>query len=251
MSARGRLPSFAPTALWHESFDPYTADWKSKDRSIWMGEGDRFVGMTLGDVQQSWWSTYERGAIASDGSPCGPRTAGIVEPAPTIVSGVCLIGRESRRLGLGRDVISQPEYLALGGDDEAWTVLEGARALLHHYGALDRLVGTTGLSGSWFEHLGDDDAATRWRAKTSLALKAAVATEARRALKTAAPFDPTPADDLDAIRAFLDLPVPERRCRACGTLLSDRITMWCSEGCRARARRQAAASPPVQLRLDV
>ena len=231
----------AVTALWHHTFDVYSAEWRNKDRSVWMGEGDRFIGMTLGDVQRSWWAAHDRRSIPADGSACGPRTAGLLSPSPTVVSGVRLIGRESRNLGLGRDVISQPEYLGLGGDNDADVVLAGTKKLIRYYDVRDRLMKATNLSLSWFQHL-RDGGEVRWRPNTIEALTIAAAGEARLVLREEAPFQKPPADDIDALRAVLDLPEPEKRCRACGNLLSGRAEMWCSDACRTRARRQATRS---------
>jgi hypothetical protein len=85
-------------------------------------------------------------ALTHDGQPVGPRTFGLLQPAPTIVTAVQIIGRESRRWGDGRGILNPPEmniYLTRT-DPEAVAVL-----IRRHYywpGAAPMLAEKTGLS---------------------------------------------------------------------------------------------------------
>jgi hypothetical protein len=85
-------------------------------------------------------------ALTHDGQPVGPRTYGLLQPAPTIVTAVQIIGRESRRWGDGRGILNPPEiniYLTR-------TDPEAAAALIrkHYYwpGAASIISQQTGLS---------------------------------------------------------------------------------------------------------
>jgi hypothetical protein len=85
-------------------------------------------------------------ALTHDNQHVGPRTEGLLKPAPTKVTAVDIIGRESRRWGDGRGILDAPEintYLTRIDP-------EGAAALIRkHYwwpGAASMIAEKTGLS---------------------------------------------------------------------------------------------------------
>lgn len=85
-------------------------------------------------------------ALTHDNQHIGPRTEGLLRPAPTMVTAVDIIGRESRRWGDGRGILNPPEintYLTR-------TDPEAAAALIRkHYwgpGAARLIAEKTGLS---------------------------------------------------------------------------------------------------------
>jgi len=85
-------------------------------------------------------------ALTHDGQTLGPNTYGILQPAPTIVTAVQIIGRESRRWGDGRGILNPPEiYIYLTRTDpEAVAIL-----IRRHYfwpGAAPTIAEQTGLS---------------------------------------------------------------------------------------------------------
>ena len=85
-------------------------------------------------------------AHTHDDQPVGPRTEGLLKPAPTKVTAIDIIGRESRRWGDGRGILTPPQintYLTR-------TDSEAAAALIRkHYwwpGAASLIADKTGLS---------------------------------------------------------------------------------------------------------
>ena len=48
-------------------------------------------------------------ALTHDNKPVGPRTQGLLKPAPTMVTAIDIIGRESRRWGDGRGILTPPK----------------------------------------------------------------------------------------------------------------------------------------------
>jgi len=85
-------------------------------------------------------------ALTHDGHPVGPRTYGLLQPAPTIVTAVQIIGRESRRWGDGRGILNPPEisiYLTRTDPQAVATLIRK-----HYYwpGAAAKIASQTGLS---------------------------------------------------------------------------------------------------------
>ncbi len=85
-------------------------------------------------------------ALTDTGEPVGPNTYGLLTPAPTIVTAVQIIGRESRRWRDGRGILNPPEIKVhlTRTDAEAVAVL-----IRKHYwwrGAAPLIAEKTGLS---------------------------------------------------------------------------------------------------------
>jgi hypothetical protein len=85
-------------------------------------------------------------ALTHDDQAVGPRTEGLLKPAPTMVTAVDIIGRESRRWGDGRGILTPPDVNTYATRTDP----EGAVALIRkHYwwpGASGVIAEKTGLS---------------------------------------------------------------------------------------------------------
>lgn len=85
-------------------------------------------------------------ALTHDDQPVGPRTEGILKPAPTAVTAVDIIGRESRRWGDGRGILTPPDINTYATRTDP----DGAVALIRkHYwwpGAASLIAKQTGIS---------------------------------------------------------------------------------------------------------
>lgn len=91
-------------------------------------------------------STPPPSALTHDDQPVGPRTEGLLKPAPTLVTAIDIIGRESRRWGDGRGILTPPQintYLTRTDPEAA------AGLIRKHYwwpGAALMIAEKTGLS---------------------------------------------------------------------------------------------------------
>lgn len=102
------------------------------------------IGETFGTAFMRVWNAYDRRTVDAEGSRTGPRTEGITRPMETVAYQARLIGKESRHLGTGRDILTPPEFSDYGGDDEWPDVLQ----------TLQRLVRDQHLRASLFEESG-------------------------------------------------------------------------------------------------
>jgi hypothetical protein len=126
------IPLVGPVAaLWHSGFDPLTARWRDvegREVRVVLSEGV-VLGESLGGAIGRAWRSADPGSLDEEGIPANPSTVGILRPAPTIATGVRLIGKESRHLGAGRELLTGPEHLDYGGQDD-WPIIREAATLL-------------------------------------------------------------------------------------------------------------------------
>jgi hypothetical protein len=199
------------------------------------------IGLTLGDAQMRAWNAFDPRLLDSNGQPCGPLTEGLLTPAPTIVTEVVLIGRESRHPGVGRDVLTAPEFIEYGRDDPWPDFLEALRRLSKDGAIRWRLFLASGMSERGFDY--EIQGRRSPGTQTRQALFPATAQEARLAIRRFDAFRTLPADDHSAVLAYLATPERERRCvGGCGRSLSGKQRRWCGdEACRKRFERRKAA----------
>jgi hypothetical protein len=194
------------------------------------------IGQTLADAHIRAWNAFDPRLLDADGRPCGPRTEGVLTPAPTIVTELVLIGKESRHLGVGRDVLAAPEFIEYGRDDP-WPDFREALRRLSKEGAVRwRLFLASGLSERGFDYVIQGRRSPR--RSTRQVLFPAIAREARYALRSFSAFGTLPADDHGAVLGYLETPEPKRRCVWCGRQLIGRQQTWCSDACRKAFGRQ-------------
>ncbi len=92
-----------------------------------------FIGDTYATAAARLRRTREPTVITPDGQPCNPTTQGIVQPAPTIVTGIALVGRESRRWR-NHTPQGKPDHITYA-DADTWP---------HHLAALKRIAKQVG-----------------------------------------------------------------------------------------------------------
>jgi hypothetical protein len=98
-------------ARWTPGFNARTAEWYEvgdlhRQVDPLPSDAKGGIGQSLGMALVRVWNSAEADALTSDGGLCRRDSRGLLTPAPTILTGVRLIGKESRRLGLGRGVLS-------------------------------------------------------------------------------------------------------------------------------------------------
>lgn len=232
------LPGVGPVvAPWRELFDHAAADWRDGDkRRVRMDYPGGPIGLTLGDGQMRAWNAFDPRLLDANGQPCGPRTEGVLMPAPTIVTEVVLIGKESRHLGVGRDVLTPPEFIEYGRDDPWPDFREAARRLSKDRTVRDRLLAASGSKDRGFDYWMQGARSPRRSTRTTLF--PALAEEARRALRAFDAFGVLPDDDHGSVIAYLATPEPDPRCAGCGRPLAGNQRRWCADdACRKRFER--------------
>ena len=144
-----------------------------------------------------------------------------------------LIGKESRHLGTGRDILTPPEFSDYGGDDEWPDVLQTLQRLVRDQHLRASLFEESGLGTREFEYVVSGKRIPRQEARTRMT--AAIARAAREELRRFEPFHPVPRGELEVIAMFLATIEPSR-CLNCGKPLEGRQRKWCSDdamdGCR-------------------
>src|SRR5207245_632562 len=131
--AAARIPLVGTvTAPWHPGFDPAEAIWKDAEGREFApyARNRPFIGETVGQVQQRAWRASDRRLLDAEGAPCGPGTTGPMEYGPTFATRLVLLGKESRRLGIGRGLLFSPETAQYGGDDPWPDVVRAANRLV-------------------------------------------------------------------------------------------------------------------------
>jgi hypothetical protein len=102
------------------------------------------------------------------------------------ITDVVLIGKESRHLGVGRDVLTAPEFIEYGRDDP-WADFRAALGRLSKEGAVRRaLLQHAGFSERAFDYLSQGRRSPKGSTRQSLFT--AIAREARLALRTVDAF---------------------------------------------------------------
>ena len=104
-SWRAAFSSTTAITYHYPSLDPETVTWIDAETHHPItplvggsaASPDAFIGDTYATVAARLRRTPESTVITPDGQPCNSTTRGIVVPAPTIITGIALIGRESRR----------------------------------------------------------------------------------------------------------------------------------------------------------
>lgn len=240
------VPLLGPiVAPWYEGFDPATADWRDADRNSVRTQlpNSEPIGQSLGAALRSAWHAFDRRSLTEDGGKAGPRSEGAMRPAPTIAPLAHLVGKGSRRLGVGRGVLRSAEFADFGGDDLWPDVKKAARRLTRDRDVRHRILDRAGLSERALQKiLAKRGGGGSW-ARTREAVTNAVTSEARaRLLRGLNWSGRIPASASGVLAAYLASP-DERSCRMCGRPLSGRKRSWCSEACRKRASRT------VQLQL--
>jgi hypothetical protein len=153
------------------------------------------VGQALTRV----WRSADPGALDHEGMPASAGTIGIQHPVPTIATGVRRIGKDSRRLGAGRGVLTRPEHIEYGSDD-FWPDTVRALSLLAPSGYLKRkLASDAGLSARTADRA---FAGMGLALETKRRLLKAVAARTRMWLRFHRPDAVVPEDDRAAIAAY-------------------------------------------------
>lgn len=243
-------------AHWYEGFDPRQAEWfdvHTGQRILaFPSEFDPGIGQSLGQALARVWHSPQRGALAPDGGLCGVKTRGVLQPAPTQVTGVRIIGKEARHRGVGRGTISRPEYVLYGRDDD-WPLYGAALAVMAKDPSERRaLADEAGVGLRTIEYL----LAGRTPAPRTRSLLAPVIYDrAEESLRRVSPWARLPGDSRSMLAHYLAIPVDRLRCESCKRELPPRRRRWCSDACRKRANREASERtglpprPPEQVQF--
>jgi len=245
--AVSQAPLLGPlVSPWHQGFDPASATWfdltGSEVRANYPRSG--FIGESLGEALRRVWYSADQSALDPDGIPANATTEGLLSPSPIVATAVQKVGKESRHLGAGREVLSGPEHMNYGTDDH-WSDLVRALSLLAHESASKAAIAAKAeISTRWLEEI-----ITRRRRPSPEAeqrILSAVAQMAADWIREMRHEVELAQTDVGVVSQYLEKsPSPARRCQMCGRLLTGRQRQWCSDSCRKRFERRKSE----QLRL--
>jgi hypothetical protein len=219
-----------PAAVWHEGFDWGKESWfdfgtGEPTRRIHVGHrvtGEQARVLTYAEAIRKHFSRVPERVLGPDTEPATEKTLGLLEPAPTEVSIVRLIGREMNLLDRA-GITTNPEYSDYTGENKprglALRVLRvaGVRQVATSTGFAQRTVRRFLSSGR--------TSLARWSAYMDAATE--IATKELTLLSRALPTN-------DEARWGL-YERERRRCR-CGIVLKGKQQKWCST-CRSSAGR--------------
>jgi hypothetical protein len=229
-------------AAWHAGFDPVQAEWRNPDggpaRPLQPGTGTvtgtgGFIGDTYTTTLSRLRRSPERTALTHTGNPCATRSRGILHPAPTIATGIALVGKESRRWRDSRNILAPPEHVTYQEADNWPLVLTVLRALADEvgHGALARQAGISPRTLRYLLTGRSPSAATRAKVSEYLLRKVStydVVYEKRLPPESRIPHHARQAG------------TEQRLCLDCGwPLAADRPRQrYCGPACKQRAYRR-------------
>jgi hypothetical protein len=241
--AVSQTPLLGPVvAPWYGGFDPASATWFDltgrEVRVIYPGTG--FIGEALGQAMRRVWYSVDQSALDPDGIPANLATEGLLTPSPVVATVVHKVGKESRHLGVGREVLSGPEQLNYGSDDY-WPDLSKALSLLASEPASKASVAAEAeISTRWLEEI--VSRRIRPSAKTESRIVRVAARRAGDWIGEMRPSAELAQTEVGILCQYLDLsPAPARLCQQCGRLLKGRQQAWCSDACRKTFHRRRTA----------
>jgi hypothetical protein len=165
------------------------------------------------------------------------RTESLLDPAPITATATHLVGKESRRLGLGRGTLSTSEHQDYGGSDVTSDVIDALSQLTHDRELRQSFAAELGISMRWL-----DEIRTRRRGPGPQTFQRLLALTARRAaegLRARDSMISLARTEAGVIAQYLELhPPPPRQCRNCGRFVEGRRLYWCSERCRKEFERK-------------
>jgi hypothetical protein len=232
---------------WHPAFDPVQAEWRNPDggglaRPLQPGTGTvtgtgGFIGDTYATALSRLRRSPERTALTHTGNPCGTRSRGLLHPAPTIVTGIALVGKESRRWRDSRNILGPAEHVTYQAADDWPLTLTALRAFANDVGR-DTLAREAGVSPRTLRYLLNGR-------RPSVGTRSKISEYLLRKVTT---FDVVfdqrlPPDSRIPHHAQQTRPV-EPRCAGCGQTmtLSNPRQRYCGPACRQRAYRRRKAA---------
>jgi hypothetical protein len=237
-----QVPILGPVvAPWHEGFVPDTAQWSDlTGKPVRTAYPDgTMIGQTLGQAITRVWDPIDVKALDAEDLRANPRTEGLAIEAPVVATGVRVIGKESRHLGAGREILTSPEYVEYG-DEGSWSdVLNSLKLLGHEANARETIAEETGISSRWLELIRAGRCSPS--SETRCRLLAVVAARARRWIARTHPSVELSRTDMGVLAMYLDLSPPSsQECQQCARLLRARQRRWCPSVCRKRHERRPA-----------
>lgn len=227
-----------PAAIWHEGFDWRQVgciDFATGEPIGSVHTGRRSFGeqarvLTYGEVARRHFSRVPERMLATDGAPVSHETLGPLDPSPSEVSIVRLIGREMNLLDRA-GITTNPDYSDYTDDGTrkrlALSVLRAA--------GVRHLAGITRFPQRTVRRFLVTGRASRQRWSVYLSAATTIANKSlitwNRAL---------PSHDEAGWRLYVEGNATRLRCRRCGSMLVGRQRRWCA-ACRARSGPQRQA----------
>jgi hypothetical protein len=185
-----------------------------------------------------------KSALDPEGIPANHDSEGLLSPAPVVATVVHRVGKESRHLGSGREVLFSPDHLDYGADDYWPDLLEALSLLGYEPASRAAIAAEVEISTRWLEEI--TFRKIRPSPNVEARILTAVSARAREWIHEMHSSIELSRTEVGILSQYLELsPSSARRCHECGRLLKGRQRAWCSEGCRKRFNRKE----PEQLKL--
>jgi hypothetical protein len=206
-------------APWHEDFDPHLASWFDlSGREVQASyPGGRFLGETLGQAIRRVWHSADESALDPEGIPANHDSEGLLSPAPVVATVVHRVGKESRHLGSGREVLFSPDHLDYGADDYWPDLLEALSLLGYEPASRAAIAAEVEISTRWLEEI--TFRKIRPSPNVEARILTAVSARAREWIHEMHSSIELSRTEVGILSQYLELsPSSARRCHECGRL---------------------------------